>query len=89
MAEVVRVLRDSTPVELNPFPFSGATNLTTLNLTSDQLPGLLFCPALGYYGNGNIYLAESLMPDFTVTPPQVNARWILAGPLLTQWLKKP
>ena len=89
MAEVVRVLRDGTPVELNPFPFSGATNLMTLNLTSDQLPGMLFCPALCYYGNGTIYLAESLMPDFTVTPPQVRARWIPASPMLTEWLKTP
>jgi hypothetical protein len=89
MAEVVRVLRDGTPVELNPFPFSGTTNLTTLNLTSDQLPGMLFCPALCYYGNGAIYIAESLMPDFTVTPPQVRARWIPASPMLTQWLKEP
>jgi hypothetical protein len=89
MAEVVRVLREGTPVELNSFPFSGATNLTTLNLTSDQLPGMLFCPALCYYGDGNIYLAESLMPDFTVTPPQVRARWIPASPMLTQWLKGP
>jgi hypothetical protein len=89
MAEVVRVLRDGTPVELNPFPFSGVTNLTTLNLTSDQLPGLLFCPALCYYGDGNIYLAESLMPDFTVRPPQVRARWILASPMLAEWLNTP
>ena len=89
IAEVVRVLRDGTPVELNPFPFSGATNLTTLNLTSDQLPGMLFCPALCYYGNGTIYLAESLMMDTTVTPPQVRARWIPASPMLTQWLKGP
>ena len=89
MAEVVRVLRDGTPVELNPFPFSGATNLMTLNLTSDQLPGMLFCPALCYYGNGTIYLAESLMPDFSVTPPQVRARWIPASPMLTEWLKTP
>jgi hypothetical protein len=89
MAEVVRVLRDGTPVELNPFPFSGATNLTTLNLTCDQLPGLLFCPALCYYGDGNIYIAESLMLDATVTPPQVRARWIPASPLLTNWLKTP
>jgi hypothetical protein len=50
---------------------------------------MLFCPALCYYGNGTIYLAESLMPDFTVTPPQVRARWIPAGPLLTAWLKGP
>jgi hypothetical protein len=89
MAEVVRVLRDGTPVELNPFPFSGATNLMTLNLTSDQLPGMLFCPALCYYGNGTIYLAESLMPDFSVTPPQVRARWIPASSMLTEWLKTP
>ena len=89
IAEVVRGLRDGTPVELNPFPFSGATNLTTLNLTSDALPGMLFCPALCYYGDGTIYLAESLMPDFTVTPPQVRARWIPASPTLTQWLKSP
>jgi hypothetical protein len=87
MAEVVRVLRDGMPVELNPFPFSGATNLTTLNLTSDQLPGILFCPALCYYGNGTIYIAESLMMDPTVTPPQVRARWIPASPVLTEWLQ--
>ncbi len=87
MAEVVRLLRDGTPVELKPFPFSGATNLTTLNLTSDQLPGLLFCPPLCYYGDGNLYLAESLMVDFSVKPPQVRARWIPASPLLTRWLK--
>ncbi len=89
LAEIVRVLRDGTPVDLNPFPFSGATNLTTLKLTSDQLPGLLFCPALCSYGDGDSYLAESLMPDFTVTPPQVRARWIPAGPRLTEWLKAP
>ena len=89
MAEVVRVLRDGTPVELNPFPFSGATNLTTLQLTCDQLPGLLFCPPLCYYGDGNIYLAESLIVDFSVKPPQVRARWIPASPMLTEWLMGP
>ncbi|MDD5139303.1 MAG: hypothetical protein PHY43_03465 [Verrucomicrobiales bacterium] len=30
IAEVVRVLREGAPVELKPFPFSGATNLTTI-----------------------------------------------------------
>ncbi len=89
IAELVRVLRDGTPVTLNPFPFAGATNLTALNLTSDQLPGLQFCPSLCFYGNGTIYVAESLLTDFTVTPPQVRARWIPASPLLTQWLKGP
>jgi hypothetical protein len=36
-----------------------------------------------------IYLAESLIPDLTVTPPQVRARWIPASPMLTEWLKGP
>lgn len=89
IAEVVRVLRDGTPVELNPLPFNGTTNLNSLKLASDQLPGLLFCPAVYFDGNGTIYLAESLMLDATATPPQLHARWRPASPTLTQWLKSP
>ena len=89
LAEVVRNLRDGTSVELSEFPFTGVTNLTTIKMTSDQLPGLLFCPSVYYYGNGTIYLAESLMMDTTATPPQLHARWIPASPMLTQWLKSP
>jgi hypothetical protein len=89
LAEVVRNLRDGTSVELSDFPFAGVTNLDTIKMTSDQLPGLLFCPSVYYYGNGTIYLAESLMMDATATPPQLHARWIPASPMLTQWLKAP
>jgi hypothetical protein len=89
LAEVVRNLRDGTSVELSGFPVNGVTNLTTIKMTSDQLPGLLFCPSVYYYGNGTIYLAESLMMDATATPPQLHARWIPASPTLTQWLKSP
>ena len=89
LAEVVRNLRDGASVELSGFPFAGVTNLTTIKMTSDQLPGLMFCPSVYYYGNGTIYLAESLMMDPTATPPQLHARWIPASPTLTQWLKSP
>jgi hypothetical protein len=89
LAELVRNLRDGTPVELSEFPFTGVTNLTTIKMTSDQLPGLLFCPSVYFDGNGTIYLAESLMMDATATPPQLHARWIPASPTLTQWLKAP
>ena len=89
LAEVVRNLRDGTPVELSGFPFAGVTNLTTIKMTSEQLPGLLFCPSVYYYGNGTIYLAESLMMDATATPQKLHARWIPASPTLTQWLKLP
>jgi len=89
LAEVVRNLRDGASVELSDFPFAGVTNLDTIKMTSDQLPGLMFCPSVYYYGNGTIYLAESLMMDPTATPPQLHARWIPASPILTQWLKVP
>jgi hypothetical protein len=89
IAEVVRVLREGESVELTGFPVTGVTNLTTIKMTSDQLPGLQFCPSVYYYGNGTIYLAESLMMDNTAAPPQLHARWIPASPLLVQWLKAP
>ena len=89
LAEVVRNLRDGASVELSDFPFAGVSNLDTIKMTSDQLPGLMFCPSVYYYGNGTIYLAESLMMDPTATPPQLHAHWIPASPMLTQWLKSP
>jgi hypothetical protein len=87
LAEVVRNLRDGTPASLPGFPFPGATNLSTIKMTSDQLPGLLFCPSVYMDPNGLIYLAESLMMDVTSNPPQLHARWIPASPMLTEWLK--
>jgi hypothetical protein len=89
LAEVVRVLREGESVELSGFPVTGVTNLTNLKMTSDQLPGLEFCPTVYFRGNGTIYLAESLMMDASTRPPQLHARWIPANPLLTEWLKTP
>lgn len=89
LTEIVRNLRDGASVELSEFPFAGVTNLDTIKMTSDQLPGLMFCPLVYYYGNGTIYLAESLMMDNTAAPPQLHTRWIPASPMLTLWLKGP
>jgi hypothetical protein len=90
IAEVVRVLRDGTPVELPAIPFTGTnTDLTTINLICDQLPGLLFCPPVYIDGNGNLYLAENQTIDWTPKPAEVHARWISASPMLTEWLKTP
>jgi hypothetical protein len=86
MSEVVRLLREGTPVSLPSFPMAGAPNLSTLNLTSDELPGLYFCPPVYTDATGALYIAESLMLDTTVSPPQFHARWIPASPTLTRWL---
>jgi hypothetical protein len=90
IAEVVRVLRDGAPVELPGIPFTGTNaNLSALKLTCDQLPGLLFCPAVYFNGNGTIYLAENETIDWTSKPAQLHARWIPASPMLVEWLKGP
>jgi hypothetical protein len=87
IAEVVRTLRDGTPVELPSFPFAKIPSLGAIKMTSDQLPGLLFCPLVFTDANGQIYVAESTMLDATSTPMQVKARWIPASPTLARWLK--
>jgi len=89
IAELVRVLRDGAPVELGGIPFGAGTNMSTIKMTSDQLPGLEFCPAIYFRGNGTIYLAESLTMDWRSKPSELHARWIPASPMLTEWLKTP
>ena len=89
LTEVVRTLRDGTPVELPSFSFDRAATLASIKMTSDQLPGLLFCPVVFTDASGQIYLAESLMIDAKSTPQQLHARWVPASPTLTQWLKGP
>lgn len=89
LAEVVRNLRDGTAVELPSFPFTSIPNLGSIKMTSDQLPGLQFCPYVFTDTNGQIYLAESLMYDDASAPKQLHARWVPASPMLAQWLKAP
>jgi len=87
LAEAVRLLRDGTPVSLPRIPFADTSKLGSISMDSNQLPGLLFCPEVYIDASGTVYLAESLMIDFTASPPQCQARWIPASPTLMQWLK--
>lgn len=89
IAEIIQTLGEGKSVELPSFSFVAVTNLTTLKLACDQLPGLRFAPLAYTDAKGQIYLAESLMTDTTSNPPQLHARWIPASPRLAQWLKSP
>jgi hypothetical protein len=89
LTEIVRNLRDDPPVVLPAFPFTGVTNLNSINMTCDRLPGLVFSPQLYFATNGTIYIAESLMIDTTTASTKLTARWIPASPKLTQWLNSP
>lgn len=86
LAEVIRTLREGTPVKLPAFPFAAVTNLSTLRMSTDQLPGIVFCPQVCVDANGTFYIAESLMMDLKPTP-QLHAKWIAVGSTLAEWLK--
>ncbi|MDR3401245.1 MAG: hypothetical protein P4L99_02010 [Chthoniobacter sp.] len=87
LAEVVRVLRDGTPAGLPAMSLADSSKLGWINMVSDSLPGLEFCPMVYTDATGTVYLAEGLMIDFKASPPQANARWIPVSPTLLQWLK--
>jgi len=87
LAEVVALLRDGTPVTLPGITMAGAASMTSIKMASDEIPGLLFCPVLRTGPDGTLYVAESLMFDFSSTPPQFHANWITASPKLIQWLQ--
>lgn len=89
LAEVVRTLREGTPVELPGFPFAGVTNLSTIKMFSDQLPGIVFCPSVFVDASGQIYLAEGLMMDLTPGKAQFFAKWIPVSGMFTEWMKVP
>jgi hypothetical protein len=87
LADVLALLRDGTPVSLPGISMAGGASMVSLQMASDQLPGLVFCPVLRTGPDGTLYLAESLKFDLTSTPAQFTADWIPASPKLVQWLE--
>jgi hypothetical protein len=89
IADVVRTLKEGTPVIPPPPGSDSLTNIAGLRLYSDQLPGLVYCPAVYLDRAGQVYLAENMAMEFTNRLTLVQASWIPAGPPFTQWVKTP
>lgn len=87
IAGVVRTLREGAPVPVSLPPSINSTNLARLNLYSDELPGLMFCPAVYRDPAGPVYLAESFAVEYANRTEKIHAQWIPAGDSLAQWLK--
>jgi len=87
--DVVATLRDGTPVA--PFTIQtagGAGNVHALLLFSDQLPGLVFSPAVYFDPAGRVYLAENLAAvEFHGADQSIRASWTPASASFTQWSK--
>jgi hypothetical protein len=89
IAEAVRTLSTGTPVTLAVPASVSATNLAAVHLFSDELPGLMFCPAVYRDETGSVYLAESFGVEYGNRTQKIHARWIPASPLFTEWVKTP
>jgi hypothetical protein len=87
VADVVSTLREGTPVSVSLPASVNSTNLARLNLFSDALPGLMFCPAVYRDSAGTFYLAENFAVEYSNRTEKIHAEWIPASESFTQWLK--
>ena len=86
LAEVIRTIRDGAPA-VPAIPVATAlANHTQLLLYSDQLPGLVFSPAVYFEPTGAVYLAENISIQPSKTSTSVSARWVLVQGKLADWL---
>ena len=89
IADVVRSLKEGAPV-IPPPPESGSlSNIAGLHLYSDQLSGLVYCPAVYLDKTGQVYVAENMALEFINSRTKVRARWLPAGPDFTKWVHTP
>jgi hypothetical protein len=89
--DVIHTLRDGTSVTSPPLAaVSGViSNMNTVWLICDQLPGLAFNPNVYKEPSGPAYLVDSFVTLNDFTNKWVQVRWIPASPLFNQWLQTP
>jgi hypothetical protein len=89
MAEVVKTLEEGTPTT-EVFPLAEMrSNVCSVCLFTDELPGIKFCPQAYRDESGAVYLAESLGMEPLNRGMRYHGRWIPAGALFTAWVKTP
>ena len=86
ISDVIRTLREGTPATVSLPASVNSTNLARLNLYSDALPGLMFCPAVYCDSTGGAYLAENFAVEYVNRTEKIHAQWIPASGALAQWL---
>jgi hypothetical protein len=89
--DVIHTLRDGTSVTSPPLAaVSGIiSNMNTVWLLCDQLPGLAFNPNVYKEPSGPAYLVDSFVTMNDFTNKWLQVRWIPASPLFNQWLQTP
>jgi hypothetical protein len=87
--DVLRTLREGTPIPSPILVTGSSTNLHAVHMSSDQLPGLIFCPAVYTDPSGPVYLAESYVTEGAFSNQSIRAQWIPASPQFTKWTQTP
>ena len=87
--DVVRTLREGTPLASTALVSGSISNLNGVYLFSDELPGLVFCPEVYVDPSGPVYLTESIVMESANSRQWTQARWIPASPLFTKWAHTP
>jgi len=89
--DVVRTLSEGTPVTSPALAVvkGSISNLDAVCLSSDQLPGMMFCPNVYKDPAGPVYLVDSFEMEIISTNQWMKVHWIPASPLFTQWLDTP
>jgi hypothetical protein len=86
IADVIRTLRDGLPVGPLLAASNTSRNIAGINLFSDQLPGMICCPAVYLDPTGPVYLAESVLMEATGSNSPSQTRWIPASRQLADWV---
>jgi hypothetical protein len=86
ITDVIRTLRDGTPATTTLTLSTNASNFAEICLFSDQLPGLIFCPAVYLDPSGQVFLAESTAYVPTGSPSQNQSTWKSASREFTDWI---
>jgi hypothetical protein len=86
LAEVIRTIRDGAAAVPHVPVATALANQTALLLYSDELPGLVFSPAVYFQPTGAVYLSENISIQPSKANTTVNARWVLVEGKLADWL---
>jgi len=86
MSLVIRTIREGAPAVPQTPVATALANHALLFLYSDQLPGLVFSPAVYFDPTGAIYLSENISIQPSKTSTAVSARCVRADGKLADWL---
>ncbi|MGA2604805.1 MAG: hypothetical protein ABSG14_11310 [Verrucomicrobiia bacterium] len=87
--DFVRTLREGTFSASPALTMGSISNLAGVLLSTDQLPGLVFCPYVYRDPAGPVYLLESFVMESSDPKQQIRVRWTPASPLFAKWVETP